>query len=311
MIIDVHYHLMPRLPKAMAEQMALHSAHGAERFGLKIDAEDVVRRAVETWADPTGERMVEAMEASGVDLILACMMDDARNPRLTAERMQEGNRLAGEIARRFSGRVLALAGVDPRRPEAPDMMKQCFEEFGLLGVKYHPDNGYDPAGPESYKVLEVVAEHNGILLTHTGPLSPPSRAHFAHPMRLADLAVDFPSVRVIAAHMGFVNWRPWASLAMAQESLYGDLAMWAFLAAGRYERFCHELRAILDLAGVSRVLFGTDDPLYNTVLPTREWIRLLKDLPANAPNGVTFTHEEIEAILGGNAAALLGLADQA
>lgn len=308
MIIDVHYHLMPRLPKAAAEQLAQHALHSAERMGRKVDSEAVVRRAVETWADPTGERLVEAMGESGVDVTLACMMDDARNPRLTAERMQEGNRTAGEIARKHPGRVLALAGVDPRRPEAADMMKQCFEEFGLVGVKYHPDNGYDPGGPESYKVLEVVAAHNGVLLTHTGPLAPPSRARFADPMLLADLAVDFPSIRVIAAHMGFVHWRTWAGLAMQQPSLYGDLAMWATLAVGRYERFCHELRAILDFVGASKVLFGTDDPIYNTILPTREWIQILKDLPAKAPDGVTFSRDEIEAILGGNAAVLLGLA---
>ena len=71
--------------------------------------------------------------------------------------------------------------------------------------------------------------------------------------------------------------------------------------------FCRELRAILDYVGASKVLFGTDDPIYNTLVPTKDWIQLLKDLPANAPDGIVFTREEINAILGGNAAKLLGL----
>jgi predicted TIM-barrel fold metal-dependent hydrolase len=55
------------------------------------------------------------------------------------------------------------------------------------------------------------------------------------------------------------------------------------------------------------VLFGTDNPMPSIVEPTKNWIRLLKDLPAAAPEGITFTREEVDAVLGGNAAAILGL----
>ncbi|MBW2054063.1 MAG: hypothetical protein JRI85_17830, partial [Deltaproteobacteria bacterium] len=41
--------------------------------------------------------------------------------------------------------------------------------------------------------------------------------------------------------------------------------------------------------------------------PTKNWIDLLKDLPDKAPNGIVFTREEIDAILGGNASSILGL----
>ncbi|MBW1709992.1 MAG: hypothetical protein JRJ73_08950 [Deltaproteobacteria bacterium] len=40
-----------------------------------------------------------------------------------------------------------------------------------------------------------MAENGGILLTHTGPLPPPSRSNFAEPALLANLAVDFPEKR--------------------------------------------------------------------------------------------------------------------
>ncbi|MFC1820255.1 amidohydrolase family protein, partial [Thermodesulfobacteriota bacterium] len=111
----------------------------------------------------------------------------------------------------------------------------------------------------------------------------------------------------IAAHMGAVNWRPWANLAANQPTLYGDLAMWEAYAFGHYELFCRELRDIIDYAGVNKVLFGTDNPVLHTVSPTKEWIQLLKDLPANAPQGIKFMENEVEAILGGNAASILGL----
>jgi len=188
------------------------------------------------------------------------------------------------------------------------MLKQCFEEFGVMGLKYHPDDGYDPCGPESYKLLEVLAKYNGILLTHTGPLYSPSRNRFSEPMMLSDLAVDFPELKVIAAHMGgIINWRPWASLAAQQPNLYGDLAMWDQYAFTKYGLFCRELRALMDYVGPSKVLFGTDNPIFSIIEPTKNWIKLLKDLPSNAPEGITFTRTEVDAVLGGNAASILGM----
>ena len=54
-------------------------------------------------------------------------------------------------------------------------------------------------------------------------------------------------------------------------------------------------------------IFGTDNPIPTLIEPTRTWIQLLKDLPAKAPEGITFKEEEVDAILGGNAASILGL----
>jgi uncharacterized protein len=307
MIIDTHYHLMPVVPEEVAKHFAEHAARAARIMGKTITYEAILKKALETWADPTGERLIALMEEAGIDLTVICMVDDARVPHLTPERIQKANRIVADVARRYPNQVMALAGVDPRRPEAPDMLRQCFEEFGVKGLKYHPDYGYDPSGPESYKLLEVLAANRGILLTHSGPLMPPSRTKFSDPGLLADLAVDFPELKVIAAHMGAIDWRSWANLAAFQPNLYGDLAMWDSYAVGHYELFCRELRDILDYAGCHKVLFGTDNPLFNTVEPTRNWIRLLKELPAAAPEGIRFTEEEITAILGGNAASILGL----
>jgi uncharacterized protein len=307
MIIDVHYHWMPSISEKAASRLADHAFRAAGIMGKDIDLETLKKRAMETWADPSGERLISSMEESGVDLTVICIVDNAGVKQATVELIQKANSMTGEISKKYPDRVVALAGVDPRRPQAADMMKQCFEEFGVEGLKYHPDFGYDPSGSDSHRVLEVLAKNKGILLTHTGPLPPPSLCKFADPMLLADIGVDFPEIRVIAAHMGAVNWRQWAALAAHQPNLYGDLAMWDTYAFGRYELFCRELRDILDYAGLSKVLFGTDNPIYSIIQPTSEWIKLIKDLPSKAPEGISFTEQEVAAILGGNASSLLGL----
>ena len=307
MIVDVHYHLMPLVTEQVVDRLSRDIFWSAQMMGKAIDRDAFRKKALESYQDPTGERLIRSMDEAGVDFTCICAVDNVENQSLTEEAIRSYNKLLGEIARRYPRRVMAFAGVDPRRPGAPELMEQCFDEFGVRGLKYHPDYGYDPACRESYRLLEIVQKNGGVLLTHTGPLGPPSRCKYSDPMLLADLAVDFPELKVIAAHMGQMNWRPWAALASHQPTLYGDLAMWDAFAFGRYELFCRELRDLIDCAGVSKVLFGTDNPVFSILEPTSKWIRLIKDLPTRAPAGIRFTEEEVSAILGGNAAEVLGL----
>ena len=209
MIVDVHYHLIPVLPEVLAENLVADPLRAARIMGKSIDRKTIIKKALERWPDPTGEKLIASMEESGIDFTCICAVDNTDNELLTPELAQAQNKIIADIALKYPDKTMALAGVDPRRPTAPDMLRQCFEEFGMKGLKYHPDHGYDPAGPESYRLLEILQEHSGVLLTHTGPLRPPSRYKYADPALLADLGVDFPDLKVIAAHMGQINWRPW------------------------------------------------------------------------------------------------------
>lgn len=307
MIVDVHYHMIPMMPEEMIDSVLHDPIRMAKVMGREIDPPLLFEKAKALWGDPDGDKLIKSMDEEGVDFTVICAVDNADNEVFTTQLVEWQNKTVGEIARKYPDRVMALAGVDPRRDNASDLLRQAFEEFGMKGLKYHADYGYDPSGPASYRLLEIVQANQGLLLTHTGPLPPPARPKFAEPGLLADIGVDFPELKVIAAHMGMVNWRPWAALASQQPNLYGDLAMWDAYAFGRYDLFCRELRDLIDFVGIEKVLFGTDDPIAQVVRPTREWIALIKDLPTKAPTGVRFTEQEVHAILGGNAVSLLGL----
>ncbi|MFO7964425.1 MAG: amidohydrolase family protein [Desulfobacterales bacterium] len=307
MIVDVHYHQIPFIPEELISEVLKDPIRSAKLIGMNVDMADLTAKATEYWSDPDGDKLIAAMDAAGIDFTVVCAVDNSDSGHITEEMMLMQNQMVAAVAQKYPKRVMALAGVDPRRPNAPDLLKKCFEAFGMKGLKYHADYGYDPAGRESYRLLEILAAENGILLSHTGPLGPPSRAHFAEPMRLADIGVDFPEVRVIAAHMGLINWRSWASLATHQPNLYGDLAMWDTYAIAKYDLFCRELRDIIDFVGVEKILFATDDPIMRVIRPAGDWIALIRDLPEKAPHGISFSHAEVSAILGGNAKNLLDL----
>ncbi len=308
MIVDVHYHFIPSpMSPERINMMMQFPLHIAKIMGIEVENEILFQRAQQLWGDTDGSKLIKIMNEGGIDFTIICNVDNSGIPEATVEKVQQINKKTSEIASKYPDRVMAFAGVDPRRPEALDMLKQCFEEYGMQGLKYHSDHGYDPSGPESYVLLDYLEKHNGVLLTHTGPLPPPSRSKFADPMQLSDIGVDFPNLKVIAAHMGLINWRPWASLAAYQPNLYGDLAMWSAYAYGKFELFCRELRDLIDYVGVEKILFGSDCPIYDVVLPVKDFIKIMKSLPKKAPKGIKFTDDEINSILGDNAAKLLGL----
>ena len=307
MIVDVHYHLFPiDVTPDMVKDGVEEPLRIAKIMGFEPNKEELIQKAAQLWGDKEGKNLLKIQDKAGIDFTIVCHVDNVESDVLTQEESQIFNKAISNIANKYPDQLMAFAGVDPRRPEALNMLKQCFEEFGMKGLKYHPDNGYDPSGPESYLLLEYLEKKNGILLTHTGPLTG-KRSKYSDPLLLADILADFPNLKIIAAHMGQINWRPWAALASHHPNLYGDLAMWGPYAFGKFELFCRELRDIIDYVGVEKVLFGSDSPIYDIVLPVEDLIEKIKKLPIEAPNGIKFTKEEIDAILGGNAAKLLNL----
>ncbi|MCK9274409.1 MAG: amidohydrolase family protein [Syntrophales bacterium] len=306
MIIDTHYHMMHRLGKGTARVVVQWTFETAKKIGMDIDFEQLATRAQDEFASPDGGHLLKVMDAAGIDITMFCAMDNSSIKAATLEVAKEINEQTGAIARRHPDRFIGLAGVDPRRPEAPELLRRCFDEYGLKGLKLHPDLGYYPNSEEAYKLYEIVQEAGGIVLIHTGPIIPPGKGGtYAHPLLLDPLAADFPDLKVIAAHMGQYWWRDWAGLASLQPNLYGDLAEWQVMAKRTFPLFCRELREVIDKVGCEKILFGSDGPVFEPVIPVADWIEILKSLPGMAPKGIVFTKEEMDAILGGNAERML------
>ena len=306
MIIDTHYHMFHRLGRGTARVLARWTFETANKLGVDLDFEALADQVHEDFADPDGEKLLVKMDRDGVDVTVFCAVDNAAIKGSTFEVAQTMNEQMGAIAKRHPDRFIGLAGIDPRRPDAEDLLRRCLNDYGLKGLKLHPDHGYYPAAPEVYPLYELVQEAGGIVLIHTGPIIPPGKGGtYAHPLHLDPLATDFPGLTVIAAHMGQYWWREWAGLAYVQPRLYGDMAEWQTMSRRNFPLFCRELREIIDKAGGDKILFGTDGPIFDPTIPTGEYIKVMQSLPGQAPEGISFTKEEIDAILGGNALRIL------
>jgi predicted TIM-barrel fold metal-dependent hydrolase len=84
-----------------------------------------------------------------------------------------------------------------------------------------------------------------------------------------------------------------------------DFCAWQGIAKERYGQFCHILRKFLDEFGRERVMFGTDAPLLEDTMSSKEWVEMVRNLPHQSPPHYPFTEEEVSALLGGNARGLL------
>jgi len=277
----------------------------AERTGVKKSLDEMLPAYRELIDDPDCDKLVSRMDNNGIDITVICVVDNV-DYGANDDRILRVNNACAKAAAKHTGRLLSLAGIDPRRPEAPALLRRCIEEFGMNGLKWHPDSGYYPNSEEGLAVLEVLNEFGLPLLTHCSPL-PKSRAKFAHPIHLDDIAFTYPDLQVIAAHMGHVWWHEWAALAQYKRNIVGDLAMWQLTANSKPQLFRRYLREILDILGPEQVLFASDGPVFEPLISNRDWISTLRDLQNTGSDGISFTGEEIDAILGGNAARIFKL----
>ncbi len=114
MIIDAHCHPFfgdDMDNEAMLGFMARMFCAISERMGRPMDRETFIRRAKELQSDPSGESLIASMDEAGIDACIMLMV-------AMGEHGNDENKIAGEISRRYPGRIIALAGMDPRNPNA-------------------------------------------------------------------------------------------------------------------------------------------------------------------------------------------------
>jgi hypothetical protein len=306
MIIDVHTHLMSS--HFIAEPywdswVRLFSS-------LSNRPSDIVRQKLPEFWDETGELLLKDMDNSGIDQSWISVLDLglAKTVGEAKYSITQLNSIFAEIARRHSDRLIAFVGVDPRRREAIVLLERSVKEWGMKGLKLMPAVGFYPNDENCYK-LYAKAQALGIpVLVHTGPETIPLYSKYCYPIYLDEVANDFPNVTLILAHAGFCWWPEAVNIASTKPNVYIDLAGWQAKAYRRpIEEFYAPLRTMLDTIGPSKVLFGSDWPALRLFKGGQaNWVRVFTDLrDTPKESGVTFTTEEIDAILGGNATRLM------
>jgi hypothetical protein len=309
MVIDMHYHFFdapfhsPKMWNEMAQLCVEFSpAHKPVTF------EEARRNLVPQMFDSTGEKTVRNLDNWGIEKAAILAVDNGFMYGEGEIGIEGQNEAIAMAARRFPDRLVAFLSIDPRRPNALELLDRCVNDWGMKGVKCHPDTGWFPDDEAYYPFWEKVSDYGLPVLTHTGPLPPPSKSECVHPERLDKLLADFPEMNVIAAHMAFRWYKELMEVGKRRPNLMCDCSAWQPTAHESYGKAAYILRKVMNVFGPNRMVFGTDAPTFSFLYSEREWVNMIRDLPTKAPEGIKFVPAEAEAVLYGNAARVLRLA---
>jgi len=311
MIIDIHTHIFNQDWTAPIFWEELSKFPSTLYRKTRKAEKKIERRRVDILWDPGGEALIQEMDRAGIDRSVLFGLDWGLALGEPPVSIEEQNQKIAEIALRFPERMAFFLSVDPRRKNVFDLLKRGKEEWGMKGVKMHPTSGFYPNDQQFYPVYEKISDWGVPILFHTGVILPPLRSKYSRPIYLDDILVDFPSLNLIAAHLGTGWWEELAFMATRRPNLFMDISGWQQIAWQHPEEFCRILRRILDIAGAEAVLFGSDSPAYRglPLIQIEDWVKLIQELPNRSSGEIKFQQSEIEAIMGKNASLLLNLGE--
>ncbi len=164
-----------------------------------------------------------------------------------------------------------------------------YEDFYANDQKLSPL--YDFCGKEGYPIIY----HTGVLEAgYKGLLK------YSHPLTIDSVAVSFPKLKIVIAHMG----NPWildcAAVMLKNENVYMDLSgffdEYKPIAKEQRDYFIQRLWEFRQFTGgFKKCLFGTDWPLYSQ----KEYLDAVLKLPLNS--------EESDLVLWKNAQTVFNL----
>jgi len=304
MTIDIHTHLFVK--EFRHESFIAPYWVPGQRTARSYDR--IPPGAQKPWGpfDPDGTTHIKRMDEAGIEKSLLLHIDLGLLFGEGEMSIEQQNRQVSEVAGRNPDRLIWFCGVDPRRKGAVQLVEKCVTEWGARGIKMYPTTGFMPADKECYPYYERASAWKIPVYFHMGPQNPPfSNEGNAHAATLLRILVDFPDLTVIVAHLGLEFWRDLLALGKVRDNVLCDFCGWQSVARKNYSQFCYILRKFLDEFGCERVIFGTDAPILEEEMTSKEWVEMVKNLPREAPAPHHFTDEEVSALIDGNARRLL------
>lgn len=225
---------------------------------------------------------------------LAAAQDDAGVDRSCclavghlASRVEKANAYVGGLDRQ---RFIPIGTVHPDLPIEENL--RSLREHAVRGVKVHPIlQGYRLDDPRLLEIMRALADEYPVIV-HVGA-GAGSDGEPASPRMLRDIATTIPTLDIVACHFGGYHKMVDALENLVGERVYLDTS-WPPSVA---ELGVDSVAELIDRHGAERVLFSSDWP---TASPAAD-IAFIRRLGLSA--------SDLEAVLGGNAARLFGIAE--
>lgn len=280
-MIDVHTHVPTHREAVPPDEMVENAKWRPDR----------VVRATTTWAE-------YEQAFAGVELSVAFTIARDRT-RLEPEL---NDNVAGFVASTPARRIGFLS-VHPEVDGAADELERAHFDLGLQGVKLGPNYQlFDPLGPAALRIYELAQRHGLPVLFHQGA-SPVREAplRYAHPLLMDEVAIRFPELRVVMAHLGHPWQRDTIVTIRKHPHVYTDVSALFYRPWSLYEA----LRLATEWGVLEKLLFGSDYPIA-TPKETAAGLLSVND-PIAGTSLPPVPLDEIRAIIERDPLPLLGL----
>ncbi|NHI84273.1 MAG: amidohydrolase [Candidatus Thorarchaeota archaeon] len=206
--------------------------------------------------------------------------------------------------------LVTFVGLDPRRgKEGLIELERAVKEKGCRGWKMYPPNGFYPDQEEFYPYYNLCVELGVPVTVHQGFTSRFKYVKYARPVHVDKVAVDFPELKIILAHVGI----PWVNealmVAAKNPNVSVDVSGWQVYAKTPLKIYQMIADAKLVHVFPNRFLWGSDFPLFENDVTLHEWAEFFRNL--QLPQEMIdqgyrqVSTEDIERVMWKNAARLM------
>ncbi len=286
MTLDIHAHLYhPKwYPRPFSESLTHDYLNQSMARGRPQDAaraEEVISRLL---SDDTGERTVRLMDKAGIDIKVILVLDWGVELGEAACSIEKTHQDILGICARFRDRLIGFAGIDPRRPQAAQLVEHAFDHLGARGLKLHPTGPWTLTDERTQHVVELAVRRQFPILVHVGKTLDILNDQNAQPAALIKLARLFPDGTFVAGHSGFERFEEFLVEPDLPTNLYFDISAWQPLLRSDPPTLLARLSKLV-LAFPDRICFGSDSPFFTYNLATSEkgWVNFVADFVAELP----------------------------
>lgn len=213
------------------------------------------------------------------------------------------NEYVSDYVKRHPEKLVGFCSVDPQDPDAVEQLDHSVQTLGLRGLKMGPI--YQNVAPTDSRFRRVMARAEDLkipVLIHQGTTFCSNVSlEIANPIQLQPLALEFPRLRVVIAHMG----HPWIAetlvLIRKNRNLYADISALYY----RPWQFYNALVMAMEYGVLDRLLFGSDYP-FTTPASTMEALGKVNHF-ADGTNLPRIPEAAVEKLIHRDTLGLLGI----
>jgi predicted TIM-barrel fold metal-dependent hydrolase len=312
-VIDIHTHMWDYgwLPEPHKMNMAIRAA---KRRRPPVDPMTIRPRVGNGFMDPSGNLNVKILDRLGMDMGVIQVVDWAIGYGVEADNtIEEINAGTAQAVRNHPDRLMWFCGIDPRRPGAAEKFERWVKEDGAKGFKLYPPMGFYPWDDCVKPIIEKAIELDVPILSHTQ-----AGVSWCEPIHWGQVCRQYPDLKVILGHAGVESpffstygWEQAVIVAARHENVYLDPTEWHLWGALKdIPELIRRIHVMKTNVGAEKVVNGTDNPLGRDGADNGdgEWMFIWRNLPTIGRwFGYTFTQEDVDLMLGENAARLLRL----